>query len=262
MSDLVVHSAVVFDGFGVVPEDSVRIRGGRIVELGRGLRAGASEDSVDAEGGTLMPGLIDAHVHVGGRGALVRAVRFGVTTVCDQFMDWKLARQLRDDDNVAGSDAAALFSAGTLATAPDGHGSKGLVGPIPTLTMPAEAEAFVAERVREGSDWIKVVYDDFSSYGQSLPTLDEDTLRATVDAAHRHSRKVVAHIGSLSGARAAVRAGVDVLGHWVSDALPDNELVQEFRRQRTVVIPTLCMLASMAGHDHSALAADSAAKAE
>ena len=46
MSDLVVHSAVVFDGFGIVPEDSVRIRGGRIVELGRGLRAGASEDSL------------------------------------------------------------------------------------------------------------------------------------------------------------------------------------------------------------------------
>src|SRR5439155_24079786 len=130
--------------------------------------------------------------------------RFGGTTVCDQFMDWKLARQLRDDENGAGSDAAALFSAGTLATAPDGHGSKGLVGPVPTLTMPAEADAFVAERVREGSDWIKVVYDDFSSYGQSLPTLDEGTLAATVEAAHRHHRRVVAHIGSVSGARAAV----------------------------------------------------------
>ena len=256
MSGLVVHSAVVFDGFGVVPEDSVRVRDGHIVEVGRGLRAGPAEDSIDADGGTVMPGLIDAHVHVGSKGALVRALRFGVTSVCDQFMDWKLARQLRDDDNGDGLDAAALFSAGTLATAPDGHGSKGLVGPVPTLIAPEEADAFVAERVREGSDWIKVVYDDFSSYGQSLPTLDEDTLRAVVDAAHRHHRKVVAHIGSLSGARVALNAGVDVLGHWVSDALPDNELTDDIRRHGTVVIPTLCLLASVAGHDHAGLAAD------
>src|SRR5205823_6330290 len=126
---------------------------------------------------------------------------------------------------------------------------------IPTLADAAQAEAFVAARVAEGSDWIKVVYDDFHLLGQHLPTLDLDTLTAVIAAAHDQGRDVVVHIGSLAGARAVVAAGADVLGHWVTDDEPDRAFVEEMAGRQVAVIPTLSMLASLCGQTHDDLAA-------
>ena len=74
-------------------------------------------------------------------------------------------------------DRADLLSAGTLATAPGGHGTQfGM--PIPTLTSAEEAEAFVNARVAEGSDYIKIIIEDGSEMGITMPTLDQATVTA------------------------------------------------------------------------------------
>ena len=62
----------------------------------------------------------------------------------------------------AQQERADLRSAGTLVTASGGHGTQTLVGAIPTLDNAASADRFVEERVAEGSDYIKLVRDDFS----------------------------------------------------------------------------------------------------
>jgi imidazolonepropionase-like amidohydrolase len=253
----VVTGARVFDGERVLAADSVVVEDDLIVAVGTSLPGAAGDQLIKAEGATLLPGLIDAHAHVGSRGALRRALRFGVTTVCDMFMDWRLAAELRAAETSGeASDVAALFSAGTLVTAPGGHGTRQLVGAIPTLGTAGEAERFVAERIAEGSEWIKVVYDGLKILGEHLPTLDFPTLSAVVKAAHRQSRKVVVHIGGLDGARDAVTAGADVLGHWVADAEPDADLVDEMARRGVVVIPTLSMLGSLLGQPRAELAED------
>jgi hypothetical protein len=82
---------------------------------------------------------------------------------------------------------ADLFSAGTLVTAPGGHGTEYGV-PIPTLSGADGAQEFVDARLAEGSDWIKLVVDDGSAWGLDLPTLDAATVRAVVAAAHARGR--------------------------------------------------------------------------
>jgi len=253
----VITGARLFDGERVLPADSVVVEDSLIVAVGTALPSAAGDRLVEAEGATLLPGFIDAHAHVGSRGALGRALHFGVTTVCDMFMDWRLAAELRAAEASGEAiDVAALSSAGTLVTAPGGHGTRQLVGAIPTLESADDAERFVAERIAEGSEWIKVVYDDFGTLGQHLPTLDFPTLRAVVEAAHRQGRKVVVHLGGLDGARDAVAAGADVLGHWVTDAEPEPGLVDEIARRGVVIIPTLSMLGSMCGQPRAELAED------
>src|SRR5437588_381687 len=86
-----------------------------------------------------------------------------------------------------------------------------------TIVGAAAADVFVADRIAEGSDYIKAVRDDFSHYPPVLPTLGEETLRAVVNAAHRHRALCVVHVGGLDDARAAVVSGADCLGHWVAD---------------------------------------------
>src|SRR5205814_397 len=132
---LIIRGARVFDGEQLRADDTVVVEGDTIAEVGHRLPTGRGDRVVDAEGAMLLPGFIDAHAHVGSRGALRRALRFGVTTVCDMFMDWRLAAEIRADEaGGTGDDLASLRSAGTLVTAPGGHGSRQLVGAIPTLT--------------------------------------------------------------------------------------------------------------------------------
>src|SRR2546428_1124619 len=105
-----------------------------------------------------------------------------------------------------GWDMADLRSAGTLVTAPGGHGTEyGLR--VPTLQTVAEAQAFVDDRIREGSDYIKIVYDDGRATGSKLPTISKEVMAALVTAAHRRGKPGVGPTVSFPAARGSLRAG-------------------------------------------------------
>jgi hypothetical protein len=92
------------------------------------------------------------------------------------------------------ADIADLRSAGTLVTAPGGHGTEyGLS--IPTLCSLEQAQAFVDARIAEGSEYIKSIYDNGKALGLSFPTLNLDTLKAVIAAAHARKKLAVVHIG-------------------------------------------------------------------
>ncbi|HEX9986021.1 MAG TPA: CIA30 family protein [Thermoanaerobaculia bacterium] len=241
---VVFRNARLFDGTAVLASTDVLVEDGRIAAVGKQLKVPEGTQSIDAAGKTLLPGLIDAHVHVYGDAA-VEALMFGVTTELDQFTLSDFAASLRAEQAAGkAGHRADVFSAGILATVPKGHGTE-YGFPIPTLTTPAEAQAFVDARLAEGSDWIKIVYDDGKAYGISYPTLDEPTMRALIEAAHKRKKLAVVHIGTLAGARAAIGAGADGLVHLFADRAPDAELGAFIAQHQAFVIPTLVVLKSL-----------------
>jgi imidazolonepropionase-like amidohydrolase len=121
------------------------------------------------------------------------------------------------------NDRADLFSAGVLATAPGGHGTE-YGFPIPTISTPDSAQAFFDARIAEGSDYIKIVYDDGSAFSIRWPSIDEATLRALINAAHRRNKLAVVHVSRASAARTALDARADGLMHMFVDRAPDAEL--------------------------------------
>jgi imidazolonepropionase-like amidohydrolase len=205
---------------------------------------------VDGDGHTLLPGLIDAHTHAFGA-ALERALVFGVTTELDMFTDHRQAAEWRREQAEGAPRRADIFSAGTMVTAPKGHGTQfGL--PIPTLGSSADAAAFVDARLAEGSDFIKVVYEAGDAYGTGRPTLSEEALRAVITAARDRGARVVVHVSTLAAARAAIDAGAHGLVHVFGDA-PATDAVIELARTRGVfVIPTLSVIESVTGTPGSA----------
>ena len=241
----VVRDVRVFDGTRAIAATDVVVRDGRIVAIGRGAKADGLP-VVDGHGRTLLPGLIDAHTHTYGD-ARKDALRFGVTTELDMFTDWhgllESKRRRATFDRTKESD---LWSAGTLATAPGGHGTEyGLT--IPTLTTPGEAKAFVGARFEEGSDYLKIILEDGSAYGHPMPTLDVATLGALVDAAHARQRIAVAHVATEADAQHAVDAGIDGLAHVFIDRPAAAATVAAIRRHGTFVVATLSVVAQTAG---------------
>jgi imidazolonepropionase-like amidohydrolase len=175
---------------------------------------------------------------------------FGVTTEIDMFTSVQTMQQISKamaaNTNHEGAD---VFSAGTLVTAPGGHGTEYPV-PIPTLTKAEDAQAFVDARIAEGSHFIKIVMEE--GWGTTrFNSLDRKTVRAVIDAAHRRGKLAVVHITTLANARAALEEGADGLAHlfpgtsisW-ADAQAFAQLAQS---KGAFVIPTMSVLGSMSG---------------
>ena len=241
----VIRNARVFDGDQVVPVASVLVREGRIAAVGPEIPVPAGTDEIDGTGKTLLPGLIDAHGHARGS-ALREQLVFGVTTVLDMSTNpaWAAAMR-REQKSGQGLDRADLYSAGTLVTAPHGHGTE--YEDIPTISSADQAQAVVDARIAEGSDYIKIVYDDGRTSRKRIPTIDRPTLKAVVDAAHARKLLAVVHIGSVPGARDALEAGADALVHLSHDRAVDDDFVALAVRRGAFVVPTLTVLESSCG---------------
>lgn len=245
-NEFVIRNVRIFNGSRIIQKGDVWVQDGQIKVVGEQVKTPAGVMVIDGSGKTLLPGLIDAHVHAYGD-ALKQALVFGVTTELDMFTDYHAAAQIKKDQ-AEGKDLdwADLRSAGTLVTAPHGHGTEYGI-PIPTITSPGEAQAFVDARIAEGSDYIKIIYDDGKTYGMNIPTISKETMAAVVAAAHKRGKMAVAHIGSLQGAKDAIAAGVDGLAHLFVDLPPDHEFLSLVAQHHAFVVPTLSVLASISG---------------
>lgn len=255
---IAIKNVRIFDGSTVIPTGDVIIEGGKIKSVGKTVAPPEGAETIDGTGHTLLPGLIDSHTHAYGA-ALKQAVIFGVTAELDMFSDHRTAAQMRKEQSEGkATDRADLFSAGTLVTAQGGHGTEYALK-IPTIAAPGEAQAFVDARVDEGSDYIKIVYDDGKLYGLNFPTVSKETMAAVIASAHKRGKLAVVHISTLEGARDVIEAGADGLAHIFSDRAPDPEFLRMVVARRAFVIPTLTVIESVTGVAGGAnLATDSA----
>ncbi|ERK71212.1 amidohydrolase family protein [Leifsonia aquatica] len=275
MTRTAIVGARIFDGEEVIPETSVVIEGTRIVSIGGEVPDGAVV--VDGRGGTLMPGLIDAHVHTSLEG-LELALTFGVTTELEmQGMFTRVARtQVTENDRVAD-----VRSAGFGITPPGGHPSE-LMGDgghddgdeapwkaegaaadqwadivMPFATTPEEAVAFIPRLEATGSDYIKFMIDDGTVEGApGLPLLDDATIAAGVAEAHRRGLLTVAHTLTVDATASAIAGGIDGLVHLFMDRPHTPQIIEAVAASGAFVVPCVVLNASMMGIPATAFAAD------
>lgn len=240
----VIRHVRVFDGENVFEDRAVVVRDGRIESVGQtpepaGLRV------VDGQGKTLLPGLIDAHAHSWGD-AQRDALRFGVTVELDMHGDWHRLPALKlQRESLARVGQADLWAAGVALTVAGGHGTQyGLA--IPTINQETDIPAFVAARVGEGSDFIKLIIEDMGAYGsaQPLPTLDARQVGEAINAAHTTQRLAIVHVSGQHDAMQALAAGVDGMAHVFIDEPASAQFVAAAKAREIFVVPTLSVMAA------------------
>jgi imidazolonepropionase-like amidohydrolase len=243
-----IRNARLFDGVRLIGAPELLIEEGVITRIGNGMIPEEDWVIVDADGAFLMPGLIDSHTHTFDASILEQSLIFGVTTDLDMFTAIPALNAMRA---TAGPTQADIFSSGTLVTAPGGHGTQ-FGFDIPTITDPAQAPAFVADRLAEGSDFIKIVLEDGHELGMSIPTLSPDTLTAVVDAAHDQDALAVVHIHAYEAAVTAIGANADGLVHAFFDELPDDRLTKLMSERGSFMVPTLAIIENVCGRNGGA----------
>lgn len=214
---VIITNGTVVDGRGseAIRDGIVVIVGDRITFVGRAADYAYPSDSqvIDARGGTILPGIIDAHVHGAADPAIRRQFLIsGVTAVCDLGFPLGYMPQF-DEDHLGQDPVARGFRSGLIITAPGGLPDAVLHEHINyEVGTPDEARAAVVELFNRGADVIKV-YLEGETNGIAYPMLGEDELAAVVQEAHAHGLLVRAHVVHASVLGIAVRAGVDAIEH-------------------------------------------------
>ncbi|WP_433040860.1 amidohydrolase family protein [Dactylosporangium sp. CS-033363] len=196
---------------------------------------------VDGAGGALLPGLIDTHAHVHARAQLESMAAWGITTVLDMAApDLAATMALKGQPGLP-----ALFTAGRPASGPGSMFVTKMGHPASSaVSGPDDAARFVADRVADGSDHIKIIVEDPRFPGAK--PLSEATVAAIATAARAAGLVSVAHVVSPGTLRTALAAGVDVLTHTaVTSGLDDLEALIAARP--VTLIPTLGMMDGVVG---------------
>lgn len=221
------------------------IRDDQIAAVGTDL--GAADQVIDLSGYTILPGFVDAHVHVAvdDRAFKEDAVRAwaynGVTTVRELGMLSTLSQQdyaqwLRDNNQKP--DTAHVVATGKYIDVAGGYGA----GPMPNhpvgnlITTPEEGAAAVTLAHNLGYPGIKIGIHDGSM--DTTPHLTPEMAKAICDTAHENGMWVAAHIGNCKGARFMLDAGVDELAHTPSDPMPE-EMIHEMVEKGIVMDTTV-----------------------
>jgi imidazolonepropionase-like amidohydrolase len=226
----------IIDGTGrVIENGTVVVTGDKITAVGpasTAVPAGATR--VDVKGKTVLPGLINAHGHVGNtvglrsdpqsgysRENLTRQLRtyaqYGVTTVFSLGDDQEGGFALRD---APATDRARLF----------------VSGPVIGGTTAEEARAMVAKVAAMKPDVIKIRVDDNLGASRKMP---EAAWRAVIEEAHARTLPVAVHIYWLADAKAVLNAGADMIAHSVRDAAVDDAFINALKARDVCYSPTL-----------------------
>lgn len=217
---LVIENGTVIDGTGAAPitDGIVVIQGDRIAAVGprADFAVPAAARVLDAGGGAILPGIINAHVH-GVSNPAVRRVYFllkGVTSVCDMGSPLRQMPQFAQD-HTAGP-AARGFKNGPIVTVRGGYPDIVWHADLNyEVATPDETRAAVADLASRGADVIKIALEPGSAE-DPWPMLDLQQVQAIVQEAHARGKLVRAHVGRTNGTDVldiVLKSGVDVIDH-------------------------------------------------
>lgn len=229
--------ATLIDGNGGTPvKNSVLL-----VSKGKVVSAGSKEEVkipegtevMDITGKFIMPGIINAHGHVGEvigiegghyskenvLSNLQIYARYGVTTVVSLGGDKIEAESLRQAKDTSVTGHARLFIAGTIITG----------------NTPAEGLALVDANHQMGVDFMKIRVDDNLGTAVKVP---EEVYAAAINRSHELGYKVATHMYYLEDAKRLLKAGSDMMAHSVRDAQVDDEFISMMKEKGVCYCPT------------------------
>jgi imidazolonepropionase-like amidohydrolase len=221
---------------------TIVLRGGRIESIGAATPAGGLK-TIDIRQRFVVPGLIDAHVHIGNLRALRTALESGVTTArsagASYYADVGM-RELVKQGAVIGPDLVASgYHVRTFVAEEAFFDHPGLANLMRGVTTPDALRRVVEANLSRGVDWIKVNATERAGTPDTDPRkqmFTEAELRVIVETAAAKNIPVQAHAHGAEGALAAVKAGVRSIEH---GTYLTDEALQLMAQQGTYFDPTM-----------------------
>ena len=234
---IILQNGLLLDGNGSYPveNDFIVIENGYIKYVGQDSNLIIPEGSrvIDLSGKTILPGIINAHVHDGYYASNLKEwAKSGVTTVRDlgnfnhsPIEAYSLRdKLLKDDEN------ARLVAAGPMVTAVGGYGNY-------EVSSPEDAQQKTLNLIESGADIIKIAIED-DLQGKRWQMLSMDEVNAVVQTAHDNNLLISAHISRAKHLEMAITSGVNDVAHMIVDELTEDN-ISKMIDKNIFWIPTL-----------------------
>ena len=225
---------IVGDGSATIEDAVFVVEGDRITQAGQRADVEIPESAtrVDLSGKTVMPALVNTHVHLASTRAeridqLQHMAYYGAGLAVSLGLDdGDVAFEMRDE---VIADGARSRTAGRGITAPEEGRTE-----VPIwITSETEARTAVQELAANQVDLIKIWVD---TRNDQFVKLTPALYGAVIDEAHSEGLRVTAHIFNLEDAKGLLRAGIDAFAHGIRDRDIDDELVALWSERPTVVL--------------------------
>ncbi len=220
---------IIGDGSAPIENGVLVVDGARIVQAGAGVQVPAGATRVSLTGKTVMPAIIDTHVHLSAnRERLIRDLKqrgyWGVSTAMSMGTD-NLELMTMRTEAIPG--AARFLSAGRGIT------RKEPMRPTHQIETEDEGRKAVRDNAALGVQIIKIWVDDREGKVEKVTPAQ---YAAIIDEAHKAGIRVTAHIFSMEDAKGLMRAGLDAFAHGVRDKDMDDETVAMFKARPNLVL--------------------------
>jgi imidazolonepropionase-like amidohydrolase len=226
----------VFDGEKILSPCTVILKDSKIIQVGQNISFPKNAEILSGKDLTLLPGLMDAHVHMFSRRDLKQEAVFGITTVFDMMTSQGFMSQTRDwirDQKIP--DMASYFTSGQPATYPNGHGTEWGTE-IPTIRTVDDVSAFMEASVTSKADYIKIMS------GEGNNVISQEVVAEIARVSKERGLLTLVHIQTYKKALEAIESGVNGLAHCFADSVPDDGFINLMKEKKTFVIPTLSVM--------------------
>lgn len=271
-SGIVIKNVHIIVGDGSeLKNQSVYIKNNRIEKITSETLDLKNVQVIDGTDKTLMPGLIDSHVHIQGINNRSdedsnrflaetvpeifseRILPYGITTVKDLCAPRRFIYKLRDKINSGEITGPELLAVGPNFTAPDGHPASTLGGDNPWIrkeladevSSPEEVSVAIAKLKAAGVDFLKLTYQggDYWYFDKKLEIakLDKPLMEQVIREGKENGLKTTAHVFYKEDVRDLLNAGIYGVEHGVLDEVlsPDDDLIKLWKESGAYFVPTV-----------------------
>ncbi len=264
---ILIQNAVVFTGNpeeAVLEKAQILIQDGKIARISPDEIQAEGAVCIDATGKSVIPGLIDAHVHTCGSGAPPalkalpnsrrNATAFlyaGITTVVDTGGPPDELQDLAQDVEAGVFAGPRLYYSGKILTAKQGHPAamfrKMVAWPLSELVVASlthetdtndDIAAVIRENKAKGGTFTKIVVDQIPL---GIPSLDSTQVARIVEAAQKEGQITMVHIGTETDIRTALAGGARLFIHGPYRSPLSDETIAKMQQADSMVVPTLAV---------------------
>lgn len=230
---ILINDVAFFSGEVEYEKMDLLIEGSKVVEIAPEIEIMEDYEVIDGQGQSVIPPLINAHVHIFYPDNLKEALKVGVFANLDMHTTDAFAKENRlYNDSL---EYSKYYAANAGATVPGGHGTQFGIK-VPEIGDGLAARQFVRDRVSAGADYIKILKEPY------LPTVTSIHTEEIIDETHKLGKLAVAHVSRFDNAVELAQQGVDGFVHIWAKGEGTKEDIEKIAESGVFLAPTLRVL--------------------
>ncbi len=226
----IIQNTNIFTGEEYLEHTNLVFNDSIIIEITKDITKYKTPELIDGSNKTIIPPLVNAHVHIWNPSAMKQSLKEGIFVNLDMHNTDERANYLRSFNDSL--NYSTFYSSNAAATVKGGHGTQFGIQ-VPIIDSTNTPEKFVQDRIAANADYIKIIKES------TMNTLNNEQTLEVIETAHQNNLMAVGHSHKMNDSKVLAEQGIDGMMHiWFDKPAEQNTLI-EMKEQGIFIVPTL-----------------------